>query len=102
MKKLIVASLIALVAPSYAMAWGAEAAIAAAIGGFIVGRASNEPDYPPPVYYAPRPGPSVHFHYDYQPPVVQYRRPRYVCQFIPLYDAYGRRVSSVRHCDYVR
>jgi hypothetical protein len=40
----------------------------------------------------------VHYHYSYQPPVVQYHAPRRVCQSVPLFDAYGRYVSSRRVC----
>jgi hypothetical protein len=99
MKKFLVASILAVMTTS-AHAWGAveQAALAAIVGGFFVGRATAEPAPPPPVYYVPRQAPSVHYHYSYQPPVVQYHAPRRVCQSVPLFDAYGRYVSSRRVC----
>lgn len=95
MKKVIATLLLSLSAVS-AHAWGPveQAALAAIAGGFLIGRATAEPTPPPPVYYQQAPQVTYETHY-YNP------RPRRQCFSVPLYDAYGRFVQTVRRCEYV-
>lgn len=96
MKKLIAAIALS-VSASAANAIGPEAVFGALIGGFIIGQATAEPVSPPHVYYPPHPPVGhAHGHYYYSP------RPVRQCFSVPLYDAYGRYVSTTRRCHYVQ
>lgn len=102
MRKLI-ASVFLFTVSSTTYAWGVveQAALLALTGGYIMGRSSVEyaPQpaygyYPPATTITYSTGPArAYQHYNYQP--------RKYCYYIPLYDAYGRRVSSTRQCEYV-
>jgi hypothetical protein len=100
MKKLIVTTLLAIMAPTSAMAWGAveQAALAAIVGGFVIGRATAEPTPAPQVQYAP----PVSY---YPAPVYTPSQPHYytrrieVCREIPYYDNYGRIARIKRICN---
>jgi len=96
MKKLIAAIALS-VSASAANAIGPEAVVGALIGGIIIGQATAEPSPPPYVYYPPHSyGGHIQGHYHYAP------RPVRQCFSVPLYDAYGRYVSSTRRCHYVQ
>jgi hypothetical protein len=98
MRKIIVAFLISL-APA-AHAWGPveQAALIGAIGGALIGRATAEPM--PPQYAPP---PQVYYHPPHQSGEYYYGHVvRRQCFRVPLYDQYGRYVSSTRRCDYVQ
>jgi hypothetical protein len=99
MVKKIVVGLLASLSINVAYAWGPveQAALAAIAGGFMIGRATAEPvvvaphpyygGYPPNTIYVER---NVPHHY----------QPRRVCYRVPLYDSYGRYVTSTRQCNY--
>ena len=98
MRKLLLAAILA-ISPA-AHAWGPveQAALIGVIGGALLGRASAEP---PPYYYMPPP--PVHYDpphqsgdYYYGPAVRRH------CFRVPLYDQYGRYVSTTRRCEYVQ
>lgn len=95
MKKLV-ATIILSFAASAANAFGPEAVIGALVGGIIIGQAASPP--PPPYVYYPSYPPEGHAqtYYHYAP------RPVRQCFSIPLYDAYGRYVSTTRRCQYVQ
>lgn len=93
MKKLLVSLLLTLSAGS-SHAWGPveQAALLGIFGGYIIGRETSPPVvvYPPPVAHpSPYGGP---------PPYYNYHTSR-VCYNLPVYDAYGRYVRTVRQCD---
>jgi hypothetical protein len=97
MRKLLLAVILA-ISPA-AHAWGPveQAALIGVIGGALIGRATAEPappQYaPPPAYYPP---PQAYHYYNHAPVVRRH------CFRVPLYDQYGRYVSSTRRCDYVQ
>lgn len=94
MKKLIAAIALS-VSASAANAIGPEAVVGALIGGIIIGQATTPP--PPPYAYYPPVAPETYGHaYHYAP------RPVRQCFSVPLYDAYGRYVSTTRRCHYVQ
>lgn len=98
MKKLIAAIALSITA-STSHAVGPEAVIGALVGGIIIGQATAPAPYYPPVYVHPG-HPEVSYHYGhsyYSPP-----RPRRQCFSVPMYDAYGRYVQSLRRCEYVQ
>lgn len=99
MRKLLLAVILA-ISPA-AHAWGPveQAALIGVIGGALIGRATAEPvpPYygPPPAYYPP-PHQTGEYYYGHAPMVRRH------CFRVPLYDQYGRYVSSTRRCDYVQ
>ena len=94
MRKLLLAAIL-VISPA-AQAWGPveQAALLGAIGGALITRPVEPvPSYaPPPVHYQP-----PHHHSNYYGPEV-----RRQCFRVPLFDQYGRYVSSTRRCEYVQ
>lgn len=97
MKK-VIAAIVLSISATTSHAVGPEAVIGALIGGVIIGQATAPAPYYPPVYVHPAP-PAASYHYgqSYYAP-----RPRRQCFTVPMYDAYGRYIQTLRRCEYVQ